>query len=83
MDLKEEFKSSLPVQTYVEELERIGEFFKDRKHAFGFDDETSFGELRIKWEDVDSEYSGGHPGVEGHKLMADWFYEYIESNNLR
>ena len=83
MGLKKEYKDSLPVQTYLKELESISEFFKDRKHAFGFDDNTSFGRLRIEWNDPDSDYSGGHPGIEGHKLMADWFYEYIENNNLR
>lgn len=57
------------------------ELLKLNRHTFGFKDSTSFANLTKTNRIPTSNISLGHPSDAGYKMMADWFYNYIVSNN--
>lgn len=79
-----EYKKNKEVATIkqmLDDLNLLRETLKG-EHIFGIEEKISFNDLREEAGYPDSPWSGGHPGVDAHSFMADYFYDYIRQHDL-
>lgn len=76
----ESSKDATVVNTLNKLISLVAEL--EGKYIYGVNSDMSFDKLCVDNHLPYSEYSMGHPGREGHIMMADWFKEVIEENDL-